>query len=204
MSFKINYLVRLDDACPTMDKKKWNKIEQILDKYEIKPMIGIIPNNKDTSLEIDEVDDFFWDKALGWQEKMWTIALHGYDHVYVTKESGINPVQQRSEFAGVSLKQQEDKISKGLKIFQKAKLEAKCFFAPSHTFDLNTIAALKNKSNIRIISDTIAFKPYIKDDFIYHPQQFGRFRNINIPGNWTFCFHPNTMEEESFSKFSCS
>ena len=41
------YLIRLDDACPTMDWGKWRRMERILDKYKVKPMVGIIPENND-------------------------------------------------------------------------------------------------------------------------------------------------------------
>ena len=41
------FIIRLDDACPTMDKKKWDKIEKILNELNIKPLVAIIPNNKD-------------------------------------------------------------------------------------------------------------------------------------------------------------
>lgn len=199
MNSKVKYLVRLDDACPTMDRSKWGKIEAILDKYNIKPMVGIIPANNDTTLKIDEVDNFFWEKAFRWQQKKWAIALHGYDHVYITKEGGVNPVHKRSEFAGVSLEIQEEKIEKGVKILKENKIVPQYFFAPSHTFDENTISALRSKSDIRRISDTISFSPYKKDDFVFYPQQFGYFREIIFPGFWTFCFHPNSMEDNDFN-----
>ena len=41
------YLVRLDDASEYMDIEKWKIVEGILDKYQIKPLVGIIPDNKD-------------------------------------------------------------------------------------------------------------------------------------------------------------
>ena len=47
------YLIRLDDACPTMDSVKWEKMLNILDRYEVKPMVGIIPHNEDPKLHID-------------------------------------------------------------------------------------------------------------------------------------------------------
>lgn len=199
MSSKIKYLVRLDDACPTMDRNKWKKMEAILNKYNIKPMVGIIPNNSDSALEIEAADHLFWTKALDWQKKNWTIALHGYDHVYLTNEGGVNLVHKRSEFAGVSLEIQEQKIEKGIRILKENKIEAKYFFAPSHTFDENTITALRNKSDIRRISDTISAYPYKKDDFVFYPQQLGYFREIKLPGYWTFCFHPNSMGNDDFN-----
>ena len=32
------YLIRLDDACPTMDAQKWSRIEDILNRGGVKPM----------------------------------------------------------------------------------------------------------------------------------------------------------------------
>lgn len=201
MSKKINYLVRLDDACPTMDANKWKRIEEILDKYGVKPMVGIIPNNQDETLMIDKEDDSFWNKASTWQKKGWSIALHGYDHVYVTQEGGINPVHKRSEFAGLSLIEQEEKVAKGFAILKDKKLEVTYFFAPSHTFDQITIKALYNKTTIRKICGTMARCPYKNGEFIFFPVQFGYFRAINIPGYWTFCIHPNTIEKDTFDAF---
>jgi predicted deacetylase len=200
MNKKINYLIRLDDACETMDAHKWQRIEDILDKFNIKPMVGIIPNNQDSTLVIDKVDRSFWDKVSNWQNKKWTIAMHGYDHVYVTQDGGVNPVHNRSEFAGLSLKEQEEKIEKACAIFKDKNLDVKYFFAPSHTFDDNTLRALYSKTAIRKISDTIAFFPYKKGEFVFFPQQFGYFREINIPGYWTFCFHPNAMKNDDYER----
>jgi predicted deacetylase len=201
MRNKVNYLVRLDDACQTMDANKWQKIEDILDYHYVKPMVGIIPNNQDPTLMIDKRDDAFWDKVFHWQEKKWSMALHGYDHVYITNKGGVNPVHNKSEFAGVSLKEQEEKLEKGFSILKEKKIEAKYFFAPSHTFDENTLKALYNKTSIRKISDTIGRYPCIRGEFIFYPQQFGFFREINIPGYWTFCFHPNTMTNDDLDVF---
>lgn len=198
MKNKIFYLIRLDDACPTMDINKWRKMEEILDKYSVLPLVGIIPNNQDQTLMIDTTDNAFWDKAFRWQKKGWSIALHGFDHVYSTHQGGLNPVHNRSEFAGLPLYEQEQKIEKGFAILKEKKLEVKYFFAPSHTFDENTLKALHNKSDIRKVSDTMGRYPYKNKGFAFYPQQFGYFREINIPGYWTFCFHPNTMGEIDF------
>ena len=201
MANKVQYLIRLDDACPTMNSDNWSRIESILDKYSIQPMVGIIPDNDDLSLRFESKDLYFWDRAISWQKKSWTIALHGHNHVYLTNEGGMNPVHNRSEFAGLSLKQQEEKIENGLAIFAQKKIYPSYFFAPSHTFDGNTLTALRNKSQIRRISDTISRKVYKSDGFIFYPLQFGRFRQVNVAGQWTFCFHPNNMNEQDFLDF---
>lgn len=75
------------------------------------------------------------------------------------------------------------------------------FFAPGHTFDLNTVDALKSESGIRIISDSIAFNLYKQNGMVFIPQQFDSFRKINIPGTWTFCYHPNMMNENTMNYF---
>ena len=191
------YIIRLDDAADRMDYQKWDQMESLLDKYNIHPLVGVIPNCKDKMMDIYDVDPDFWDKVHQWEEKGWTIALHGYEHVYYTNEGGINPVNERSEFAGLSLEKQKLKIKNGVEIFHDHGLEPKVFFAPSHTFDLNTLEALKQESNIHIISDTIANKPYSRYGLTFVPQQSGRVRKLPFKVV-TFCYHPNMMTQEDF------
>lgn len=86
---KHQYLIRLDDACPTMYKVKWQRMEDILDSNDVKPMVGVIPHNEDAKQVIDPVDTFFWDKVRVWREKGWTVAMHGYNHVYKSQMGGV-------------------------------------------------------------------------------------------------------------------
>lgn len=192
------YLLRLDDASDYMDVEKWQKMENLLDKYGIKPLVGIIPDNKDASLIYNYKQDLeFWNKAKNWKNKGWELALHGCYHKYTTKEGGINPVNKRSEFAGVSLNEQRKMIRHGIDILKQYGIVTNVFFAPSHTFDKNTLIALKEESNIRIISDTIANDVYFENDFYFIPEQSGRVRNLPLK-LCTFCYHPNTMSDKDF------
>lgn len=193
------YIIRLDDASNYMNHENWNRMEKLLDKYNIKPIVGIIPNNKDINFLKYNNDKNFWKKAVLWQEKKWTIAMHGYEHLYSTQDGGINPIQKRSEFAGHSLDEQENKINRGFIILKNKGLKPKIFFAPSHTFDENTLLALKNKTDIRIISDTIANDIYYYNDFYFIPQQSGSVRKLPFKIT-TFCLHPNTMKDNDFIK----
>jgi hypothetical protein len=194
----MKYLIRLDDACETMNLENWLRMESLLDKYHIKPLIAVIPNNEDPSQIIDKPNKNFWSWVKQLENKGWEIGLHGNNHVYQTKAGGINPIHNRSEFAGVPLPEQKDKIKKGFAKLKAKSLNPKIFVAPSHTFDLNTLRALKKESTIRIISDTMALYPYKQYDFVFIPQQVGAVRTINLPGIFTFCYHPNTMNEENF------
>ena len=194
------YLIRLDDACPTMCSSKWKEMFRILDLYGVKPMVGIIPDNKDPEQEIDEPDTEFWRKVKLWQKKGYAIALHGHNHCYISDKGleGLNPLWTRSEFAGVPLEVQKQKIADGYKIMKIHGLVPKYFFAPSHTFDKNTLIALKECTDIRIISDTVATKPYRKEDFVFIPQFGSECMEMKIRGVWTFCLHPSTMRKEQF------
>lgn len=194
------YLIRLDDACPTMDKAKWQRIFDILDSNGVRPMVGIIPHNEDPKQEINAPDEDFWNKAKQWQQKGYAIALHGYNHCYISDKGldGLNPLWSRSEFAGVSLGIQKQKIQEGLEILSKHGLNPEYFFAPSHTFDRNTLNALKECTNIRVISDTIATRPYKKGDFVFLPQLGGHCKEMMISGIWTFCLHPSAMTDANF------
>lgn len=196
----VKYLLRLDDACPYMDRAKWQRMEDILDKYGVKPLVGIIPANADSKTMIDPEDPVFWEKAHSWEKKGWSIALHGYDHVCISDGgmSGLNPFWKRSEFAGLPLEKQREKIREGYTILKEHGFNPKYFFAPSHTFNENTLEALRQETDIRIVSDTIGRYPYKKDDFVFIPQISGHCSKMPISGIYTFCFHPNTMSNDAF------
>lgn len=193
------FLIRLDDACPTMSHSRWHKMEILLDKYGIKPLVGVIPCNEDSKQMIDTFDNNFWEKVRCWQNKEWAIALHGYNHVYSSTNPGILPFWKKSEFAGNSYETQSEKIIKGLSVFKKHNIVPEFFFAPSHTFDAITLLALKNNSNIRKISDGIALTPYWQEGMCFIPQISGHCLSIPWKGVFTFCFHPNTMSMDDFT-----
>lgn len=186
------YILRLDDACPGMNTARWNEIESILDRYQIKPIVAVIPHNNDSSLCTWPLIDDFWLRVESWQQKGWHIALHGYDHVYTTRQSGLVGLNRKSEFAGVELYIQKEKMKRGLSIFTLHNITTNIWTAPGHSFDENTLLALRDTSSIRIISDSIAFWPYSYKGFFWIPQQCWRLHKKTY-GIWTTCFHPNQM-----------
>lgn len=194
------YLLRLDDASEYMDAKKWDRIEELLDKYNVKPIVGIIPECRDPKYyNVYKKDEFFWKKALLWQDKGWIIAQHGYQHIYCSNDGGINPYVKKSEFAGLAFEEQKEKIQKGNDILRSYGIHPKVFFAPSHTFDGNTLKAIYECTDIRIISDTLACDIYKHNNFYFIPMQTSIVRNVPFRVS-TFCYHPNTMDEASFAK----
>lgn len=191
-------LMRLDDACPKRDVEKWDRTEALLDKYNVRPLVGVIPDCKDPDMEKYEEDETFWtEKIPAWKAKNWTLAMHGFEHLYCTGNSGTNPVNKKSEFAGLPFEKQCEKIKSGIEILRGHGIEPEVFFAPAHTFDMNTVKALLHESGIRIISDVPADKPFSKDGMTFVPQQSGRARNLPFSVQ-TFCYHPNTMQDKDF------
>lgn len=197
------YYIRLDDACPTMDFDKWNTIVSFLLSLNIKPLIGVIPNNEDSKLLFNKIDIYFWDLIKDWEQKGCVIAQHGYNHVYITKEGGLNPIQRRSEFAGVKYSLQKTKIIEGYEILKNKNLNVNCFFAPSHTYDLNTLKIIKKYTPIRFISDTLALKPYSYMGLTFYPVLGEKIRCF-MPGDYTIALHPSAMSDNKILDFKNS
>ena len=62
-----------------------DKCEKLLDDYNIKPLVGVIPNNQDKELLKHPIRKDFWNILKVWQSKGWEISMHGYTHVYDTE-----------------------------------------------------------------------------------------------------------------------
>jgi predicted deacetylase len=192
------YIVRFDDLCPSMDWEIWDKVESILNQYHIKPIIAVVPDNKDPELMPNPPRDDFWEKVKRWQAAGWTIALHGYQHLYSTKHSGLIQTNSYSEFVGLPYEKQLEKIKLGLEIFQRHGIRADAWIAPAHSFDELTIKALL-ECGINVISDGYYFRPVKRLGAVWVPQQLWRFRKMRW-GLWTICFHHNDIED--FLNFS--
>lgn len=201
------YLFRLDDITWDMDYEKFEYWRDLFFHYGIKPLIGVIPHNMDAKL-IDYAnksskrisEEEFWKEVYQLQsEKKWSVALHGYDHVYKTAESGIIKVNNRSEFAGVPYDIQVEKIRLGMDVMNAHNIQCDTFMAPAHSFDMNTIKALR-QVKIKYITDGHSLYPYYIDDVLLVPQIWS-FPKRNIAGVSTFCIHSNTTSLRKLDRF---
>ena len=195
------YLLRFDDIAPNMNWRLFYKIKELLIKYKIKPILGVIPNNKDKELKKFPVckSNFFSEikklKSLGW-----TIAMHGYEHVYFeNKIKDYLSMRIKSEFVGESFEVQNHKIEKGISILKKNNLNTDIFFAPNHSFDLTTIDCLK-MNNFKYIVDGYGFAPFNDRGMIFIPQMFNRPRKYPF-GLHTFVFHINEFTDKHYQAF---
>ena len=128
-------LIRMDDIAENMNWRLMKKCELLFDKHNIKPVLGVISNNKDPDLQKHESNERFWDQIRAWKEKKWEISMHGFTHVYdneTFKKDYFN-YGGKSEFFGHSYQEQYSRINKSLKIFEREKISIRSFFAPNHT-----------------------------------------------------------------------
>ena len=62
------YIMRMDDACPTIDSARWARFEGLFDELGIKPIVAVVPDNQDPDLHRNTPDQKFWDRARAWQD----------------------------------------------------------------------------------------------------------------------------------------
>lgn len=184
------YLLRFDDLCPTMDWAAWEPVEAMLVAQGVKPILAVVPDNRDPRLMVAPPAADFWERVRGWQARGWAIGLHGWQHTYVNREPGLLRLNPFSEFAGLDYAEQHEKLSLGLARFAREGVRADAWVAPAHSFDAVTVLALK-ELGLPVISDGMAFRPF-RDGagVVWVPQQFARMRAMPW-GLWTFCYHLN-------------
>ena len=195
-------LIRFDDIAENMNWHLMAKCEKIFDELNIKPVMGVIPNNQDKDLLVYPKKENFWQIVKKWQLKGWEIAMHGYNHIYDndTNKKDFFEYGGKSEFYGHSLNSQSKKIKKGLDIFKKNDIKIRTFFSPNHTYDFNTFKALK-LSGINEVIDGYGLKPYLENNIKFIPQLF--YKPFFLPfGLQTTQIHLNYWTENEFNKFS--
>lgn len=194
------YLLRFDDICPSMNWQTWREIENTLREYELKPLLAVVPDNRDPQLQVEAPRENFWEEVRRWQSQGWTIGLHGYRHLYSTNDAGLLGLNARSEFAGLSRATQEEKLKHALAIFAREQVAPDIWIAPAHAFDAVTVELL-NKLGVRAISDGFFLYPHRDEGGMFWlPQQLWRFRVLPF-GIWTICLHHNHWTPHTLARF---
>ena len=120
------FILRFDDLCPTLNWSIWNPIEEFLVELGLKPILAVIPDNRDKGLVHGPPGENFWDRVQSWQKRGWTIGLHGYQHCYLTQDPGMYGRVGRSEFAGLPSEVQEIKLRNAIRIFHQHGVNPRC------------------------------------------------------------------------------
>ena len=195
-------LIRMDDISEYMNWELMDKCETLFDKYGIKPLLGVIPINKDPELLKYSRNDKFWERVQSWKSKGWEITMHGCNHLYTQKsdKKDIFNYGGDSEFYGLDYDIQLNKIKAGLQKFEEKKIKIRSFFAPNHIYDENTLKALK-ESEIKIVIDGYGLFPFYKNEILFIPQLF--YKEIFLPfGIQSTQMHINEWNYNNFENFS--
>ena len=193
------YLMRFDDINPRIDWDKFFILKNILEKYNIKSILGVIPNCEDPTLMVSQPHKNYYKYLRKCNFYGDSIAQHGYKHTYESKSKGEFGSSNNSEFAGLCIDSQFKKLSAGKSILEKESLWEPIFMAPSHSFDFNTLVALK-KLNFKIILDGFSLFPYKKNQLIFAPQISSKPLPSFIPGLSQLCIHINTISDNELNK----
>jgi predicted deacetylase len=187
------YLLRFDDLCPTVSRSGWERFLPLIEEFGVRPILAVVPDNRDRELERAEPDPGFWARIRAMEAAGAAIALHGYRHLCRNEGKGLVPLHRHTEFAGVPEDVQRHWIAAGLDILRAQGLNPRLWVAPRHGFDRNTLLALRSEG-IGLLSDGLARIPFTRGGITWIPQQL--WAPVEKPrGLWTICVHTNTARE---------
>jgi predicted deacetylase len=196
------YLIRLDDFCPTMLQHRRERFLSILARYNVSPILAVVPDNQDPDLNRQTPDPEFWDRMRSLQAAGATIAMHGYRHLCTSRGWSLLGLHRETEFACVDPSLQRQWIRSGLAILRGQGLQPRLFVAPRHGFDRHTLRVL-GAEGLGVLCDGFARRPFTQYEILWIPQQLWE-PVVQHNGLWTICLHTNTASpglEDRLEKF---
>jgi len=169
---------------------RWSAVRDLLREFGIRPILAVVPDNDDASLERWTANPGFWEEMRVLEREGATIAMHGYRHQCTVRAKSLVPLHRRSEFAGLALDMQREFVRSGLSLLRSEGLNPRLFVAPKHSFDRVTLSAL-TMEGLPYLSDGFARVPFRIDGVTWIPQQLWSPARRES-GLWTICIHPNT------------
>lgn len=195
--------VRLDDITPDMNWEAFLKFKELLDRYQVKPLIGVVPDNKDENLKGSNKDrpEDFWAYIAKLQKSGWVIAMHGYQHIYTTGKGGIFPLNNFSEFAGISYEKQRQMLEAGKELLRQKGIETDLFMAPAHSYDQNTLRALRD-TGFHALTDGFGSCPYRYQELTFYPISFRTSSTLQKKkGYSTMVVHAATNTKQDLERY---
>lgn len=187
------YLLRFDDLCPTHHRERWRRFLPILSEFRVKPILAIVPDNRDPELAVSTPDRGFWAEMRELEVEGATIGLHGFRHLWAARGRSLVHLHDISEFAGVPEAIQRQWIHEGLEILRDNGLHPAIWVAPRHGFDRTTLRVLRQEG-VGVLSDGFAQRPFLRCGVVWIPQQLWG-PEYKRHGLWTICLHANTATD---------
>ncbi|MCM1174291.1 MAG: DUF2334 domain-containing protein [Blautia sp.] len=194
--------VRMDDITPDMNWENFRFFQELFEKAGIKPLLGIVPENKDGKLSIDAPRQDFYALMKKLQERGYVLAMHGCCHVYTTKRGGLFPLNNYSEFAGLPYEKQKELLAAGKEKLTENGIETDIFMAPAHSYDKNTLRALR-ELGFTGVTDGFGFSPYRYEGLTFYPISLlsGKDMKRKKEGTTTVVIHANTLTEADKTRY---
>lgn len=195
--------IRMDDITPDMDWERFEEFKTLLDQYQVKPLLGIVPDNKDTNLACyhGEKENTFWKYMRKLQAEGWVLAMHGHCHIYTTKKGGCFPLNDFSEFAGLPYEEQKQKLEDGKKILEAHGIKTDIFMAPAHSYDKHTLRALRELGFTKV-TDGFGSRPYSWEGIIFYPISFHMGRSLKRKNGFTtMVVHANGLQKDDMERY---
>ena len=187
--------LRMDDITADMNWDNFFRLKELFDKAGIQPLLGVVPDNRDPSLSCMQERADFWEVLLELQEAGWLMAQHGCRHVYTTKRGGLFPLNRFSEFAGLPYERQKKLIAHGKRLLEDQGIVTDIFMAPGHSFDENTLRALK-ECGFSYVTDGFGPGPYRRGGLTFLP--IAKKKSLCFGGQegyTTLVIHANGMND---------
>jgi len=54
------YLLRIDDLCPTVSAERWQQFQSLIEEFRLRPILAVVPDNQDPELKVSPPDPAFW------------------------------------------------------------------------------------------------------------------------------------------------
>ena len=193
--------VRMDDITPDMNWENFRFFQELFEEVGIQPLLGIVPDNQDENLHKEEPHQDFYEIMKELQKQGWVLSMHGCHHMYSTKKGGIFPLNNFSEFAGVSYIEQKKMLEEGKCKLEENGIVTDIFMAPAHSYDKNTFRALK-ELGFKKITDGFGNRPYTYQGLNFYPISFKLGRSLKKKSGYTtMVLHANTITENDKERY---
>lgn len=194
--------VRMDDITPDMNWENFRFFQKLFEEAGIQPLLGIVPDNRDENLHKEEPRQDFYEVMKDLQKQGYVLSMHGCHHMYSTKKGGIFPLNNFSEFAGVSYTEQKKMLEEGKQLLLEKGIVTDMFMAPAHSYDKNTLRALKELGFTKI-TDGFGKRPYTYKGLTFYPISFQLSRSLKQKfGYTTMVLHANTITEKDKERYT--
>lgn len=193
--------VRMDDITPDMNWENFEFFQSLFDEAEITPLLGIVPENRDENLKREAPNRDFYKVMEELKKKGYSFAMHGCYHLYTTKSGGVFPLNHFSEFAGLPFEKQKQMLILGKEKLKEYGIETDIFMAPGHSYDKNTLKALRELGFTKI-TDGFGKKPYTSREITFYPIAFHLGSSLKKKkGMTTMVIHSNTVTETDKERY---